>query len=110
MPATFGIATQVATTSMVAIAATAVTGSKVRRLDIRAANVHGSADANISWELYNGSTSITRGKNFPVPFNTAGSAPDLETGLVVPTGWSVRIQASAASAVEVSVAWVEDDA
>lgn len=97
------------TTTLTDIPNTPVTGSKVRRYDVRATNV-GAADAYVNLVLTDGTTVINRAKNFPVPYQTSGSAPDLENGLVVPTGWKLRASASASSVVEISVTQIEDDA
>lgn len=89
----------------------AVPSGKVRRLDIRAANV-GAADAFCDVYLLDPLTTNSgyRAKNYPVPYQAAGSAPDMEQGLVLPAGWKVQVRASAAAAVSFTMAIVEDDA
>lgn len=74
----------------------------VRTYDLRFANV-GAADATGDVVLTDGTTVITRAKNFPVPFNQPGSAPDMEQKLVVPAGWKLQAKASATSSVEASL-------
>lgn len=96
------------TTSLADLTAAPASG-KVRRYDVRAANV-GSADAYVDLVLTDGTTTINRAKNYPVTYQAAGSAPDLESGVLVPAGWKLRAKASASSAVEVSAFGVEADA
>lgn len=99
--------TAVCTTSFADITVAPATG-KVRKLDIRAANV-GAADATVSLTITDGTTTINRLATYPVPFNSSGSAPDLELGLMLPAGWKARAKASAGSTIEVSVTGIEAD-
>lgn len=74
---------------------------KVRTFDVRFANV-GAADGYASLVLTNGVLTIQRAKNYPVPFQQAGSAPDMEQKIIVPAGWKVQTMASANGVVEAS--------
>lgn len=82
---------------------------KVRTYSIRAANVT-SADATVSLQLTNGATTINRAINYPVPYGASGSAPDLESQIVVPAGWYFQAKSTGSSLVEVSATGVEADA
>lgn len=82
---------------------------KVRTYSIRACNVT-AADATVDLLLTNGTTSINRAKSYPVPFQAAGSAPDLELQVVIPSGWKFQAKSTASSLVEVSATGVEADA
>lgn len=109
MAATIITPTQYVCTTGLADAIAAVAASKVRRYDVRAANI-GAADATVDLVLTNGAIVNYRAKNYPVPYNNAASAPDLENGLIIPTGWKLQAKASAGSTVELSITGVEDDA
>lgn len=107
---------QVATTALVDLgnAATPATvpANKERTVTIRAANI-GAADAYVDLYLVDtvtGANSHYRVKNYPVPYQTPGSAPDLESRLLIPAGFKVQIQASAAAVVAVSLTGFERDA
>lgn len=76
--------------------------SKVRAYAVRFANV-GAADAYGDLVMTDGTTVINRAKNFPVLYQSSGSAPDMEERIVVPAGWKLRAKASANSTVEASV-------
>lgn len=96
------------TTTLTDITAATPAG-KVRTYDVRYANV-GVADAYADLVLTDGVTVINRAKNYPVPYQAVGSAPDIEQGVVIPAGWKLRGKASANAAVEASVTGVEADA
>jgi len=98
-----------ALTTSLADLTSAVSTGKVRRYDVRFANV-GAADAYADLVLTDGLTTINRAKNYPVPYQQPGSAPDMEQVIVVPAGWKLRAKASASSAVEASVTGIEADA
>ncbi len=107
---------QVATTALVDLgnAATPATvpASKERVVDVRAANI-GAADAFVDLYLVDtvtGANSGWRVRNYPVPYQVAGAAPDLEQRLLIPAGFKLQIQASAPGAVAVSVTGHERDA
>jgi hypothetical protein len=87
----------------------ATPAGKVRRYDVRYANV-GVADAYGDLVLTDGVTVINRAKSYPVPYQAAGSAPDIEQGIVVPAGWKLRGKSSLATTLEASVIGVEADA
>lgn len=82
---------------------------KVRAFTLRAANV-AAADAYAHVRVANGVTSGRRAINFPVPYEAAGSAPDMEQSFAVPAGWYLEVMASANNAVEFTLSTVEDDA
>lgn len=96
------------TTSLADLMSAPATG-KVRRVDVRFANV-GTADTFADLVLTDGSTTIYRAKNYPVPYENAGSAPDVEQGLVVPAGWKLQAKALAGTTVEASYTGIEADA
>lgn len=95
------------TTSLADLTANVGVG-KVRRYDVRFANV-GAADAYADLVLTDGTTVIYRAKEYPVPYRQPGSAPDMEQGIVVPAGWKLRAKASAGTTVEASVTGIEAD-
>lgn len=82
---------------------------KVRRYDIRFANV-GIADGLGSLQLTNGTVVINRAITYPVPFQAAGSAPDMEIGILLPAGWFFQARATAVGVIEASAYGVESDA
>lgn len=95
--------------------AAATPTGKVRTATIRFANIHASADATA--DVYVVDTSVAanandnyRARNYPVPFSTTGSAPDMERTVVLVAGQKLQFRASAASSVAVSIEWVQDDA
>lgn len=81
---------------------------KVRRYDVRFANV-GSADGYGDLVLTDGATVINRAKNYPVPYQGVGSAPDMESGVLVPAGWKLQAKANAVTTIEASATGVEAD-
>lgn len=101
-------ASVVCTTSLADLFSNVATG-KVRKINVRAANV-GAAAANLDLTLYNGTTTVYRCKNYPVGYNDTTAAPDVESGLVIPAGWRIQVKASAGSNIEVSYDGVEADA
>lgn len=79
-------------------------------IDIRTAN-SGTADGTVDLFLVdtNGvGVNHYRAKNFPVPFSTVGSAPDMEQKLVLSAGWKVQMRASAAATVTASMTGIQD--
>lgn len=90
---------------------TVVPAGKVRSYTLRAANI-GSADAYAHVRITKGATVGRRAINFPVKYQSAESAPDLESQgvLILPAGWQFEVMASAASAIEFTLSGVEDDA
>lgn len=76
--------------------------NKVRTLDVRFANV-GGEDAFGDLVITNGTTVINRAKNYPVPYKQVGSAPDMESKIIVPAGWKLQGKASAGLMVEASI-------
>lgn len=75
---------------------------KVRTFNVRYANV-GADAAYGDLVLTDGTVIITRAKNYPVPYQKAGSAPDMEEGIVVPAGWKLQGKASAGLVVQASI-------
>lgn len=81
-----------------------------RSVDVRFLNI-GSADAY--GDLYvvdtgNGSNSGYRLRNFPVPYQQAGSAPDFERRFVLTAGQKLQIRGSNTNVVGVSAVFVDD--
>lgn len=74
---------------------------KIRIVKVRFANV-GAADAYGNLVITNGVTSIQRAKNYPVPYQQSGSAPDMEEPIELPPGWKIQAMASANGVVEAS--------
>lgn len=109
MPATILAPVKHAVGTTLADSIAAVGANLVRRYDVRAVNV-GSSDATVDLVLTDGATVSYRARNYPVPFNSVNSAPDLENGLIVPAGWKLQARASAANTVELSITGVQDDA
>lgn len=106
---------QLATTGLVDLGNAAtpaiVPAGKERTVSIRACN-DGSALAYVDLYLVDTVTlanSIRRLRNFPIPYQEAGSAPDLEDGLVIPAGMKLQVQASANNAVAISMTGYERD-
>lgn len=79
-----------------------VAAGKIRKCNVRFANV-GAANGYGHLFMTNGTVTITRAKNYPVPFQDPGSAPDMEQAIEVPPGWKLQVQASANGVVEASV-------
>lgn len=109
MAATILTPVNLACTNSYADLTAAPASGKVRRYDIRAANVT-TVDATVDLVLTNGSTTINRALKYPVPYSAAGSAPDLEQAIVVPAGWKFQARSTGSSLVEVSATGVEADA
>lgn len=86
----------------------ATPSNKVRSLDVRFANI-GTADGYADLVLTNGTIVINRAKNYPIPYQEPGSAPDMEQKIVVPAGWKLQAKASANTTVEASATGVEAD-
>lgn len=86
----------------------ATPAGKVRSWNVRFANV-GAADAYGDLVITNGVVVITRAKNYPVPYQSAGSAPDMEQKLVLPEGWKIQAKASAGVTIEASADCIEAD-
>lgn len=90
----------------------AVPVGKERVVDVRA-SCEGAADAYVDLYLVDVATpanSVRRVRNYPVPYQSAGSAPDLERGLLIPAGFKLQVQASANAAVAISMTGHERDA
>lgn len=92
-----------------------VPAGKKARIDLRACNIHASNDGYADVYLVDPNTAANandgyRCRNFPVPFQQAGSAPDLEYGLPMVAGMALQVRASAAATVAFSLSGVEDDA
>lgn len=82
---------------------------KIRSWTVRFANV-GSESGYGDLVLTDGTTVITRAKNYPVPYQQAGSAPDMEERLTLAAGWKIQAKASASVTVEASGIYTEIDA
>lgn len=82
--------------------------NKVRSLDVRFTNV-GAASGYGDLVLTNGTIIIDRAKNYPVPYQDAGSAPDMEQKIVLPAGWKLQAKASATNTVQASATGIEAD-
>ena len=84
--------------------------NKVRTWHVRFANVgaeNAFADLNV---ITPSAVSVPRAKNYPVPYQQAGSAPDIEDGkLVLKAGHKLQAKASASSVVMASAYYVEAD-
>ena len=82
------------------------------RLDLRATNITnpGAAGAANVWVKDNvtPANSGYRTRNLDIPFNQAGSAVDLEYGLVVTAGMEIQISASVVDAIAFSASGVKD--
>ncbi len=85
-----------------------VPAGKMRRLDLRAANIAAGSDANADVYVYDGANSGYRCKTYPVPFNQIGSTPDLEFGLLLAGGQRLQIRASAEDKIAFSLSQSED--
>lgn len=95
-------------------AAAATPAGKVRTAWVRFANV---AAVDAAADLYVVDTGVAanandgyRVKNYPVPYNAPGSAPDMERRLILTAGQKLQGKAGNANSVAVSIEWVEDDA
>jgi len=108
MPATIPNPVKLALTTALQDLTAAVGAAKVRSYDVRVANI-GAADAYVDLVMTDGVTIIYRAKNYPVPYQQAGSAVDLELKLLVPTGWKLQAKASANATLEASAVSVEAD-
>ena len=86
----------------------ATPAGKVRTWYVRFANV-GADAAYGDLVITNGTIVINRVKNYPVPYQQAGSAPDMEEKLMLPAGWKIQAKASATGFVEASAFCVEAD-
>ena len=109
MSASVAVPVKLALTATLQDLGNATPAGKVRSWDIRFANV-GAADASADLVITDGTTVITRAKNYPVPYNQPGSAPDMEQKLTLPAGWKVQAKASGTLAIEASGTFVEADA
>lgn len=109
MPATILAPVKLALTTSLQELTSATPPGKVRRYDVRFANV-GSADGYGDLVLTDGTTSINRAAGYPVTYRGVGSAPDMENGLIVPAGWKLQAKALATGTIEASVTGVEADA
>jgi hypothetical protein len=90
----------------------AVPAGKVWRVDLRACNI-AAADAYADVYINDTGTPANSGyrcKNYPVPYLQAGSAPDLEYGLILTAGQQLQIRASAINAIAFSLSPVQTDA
>jgi hypothetical protein len=86
--------------------------NKKARIDLRACNIHGSQDGYA--DVYIDDPDVPansgyRARNFYIPFQQVGSAPDLEYGLVLTENLKVQIRASGANTIAFSLTGVEDD-
>lgn len=95
--------------------AAATPPNRVRTAWVRFTNIHASSEA--SADLYIVDTGVGanandgyRTRNYPIPFNHVNSSPDIEQKVVLTAGQKFQGRASLASAVGVSIEWVEDDA
>lgn len=87
---------------------------KVRTAWVRFAAV-GNAAANADLKIVDtgvaaGANDGYRLRNYPVPYNEAGSAPDGEQRLVLTALQKLQHRASDNGKVGISIEWVEDDA
>lgn len=109
MSATIGAPLKLALTTALQDLTPATPAGKVRSYDVRFANV-GGADGYGDLVLTDGTTTINRAKNYPVPYQKPGSSPDMENGLKVPAGWKLQAKASASTTIEASTTFIETDA
>lgn len=107
MPAVFVGPIKLTLTTSLADIGTVVDATKVRTVDLRICNI-GAADANVDVYLVDGTNNHYRAKNFPIPYNTSNSAPDLEQSFPITAGWKIQLRASAGSTLEASMTYVED--
>lgn len=109
MSATILVPVKLALTTTLQDLTVVTPANKVRSYDIRFANV-GAADAYADLVVTDGTTVITRAKNYPIPYQQAGSAPDMEQKIILPAGWKIQAKASATVSIEASAIGVEADA
>lgn len=102
MPATFPNPVVLAVTTVLSDLGVVTPAGKVRKVDVRFSNI-GSADAYGDLVVTNGSITLQRAKNYPVPFQAAGSAPDMELQLILPAGFKLQARASANSTIEAGI-------
>jgi hypothetical protein len=92
----------------------AVAAGKKRRVDLRACNINGAAaDTLVDVYLKDNNTPANSGyrcRNFYLPYGQAGSAPDLEYGLVLTAGMELQVRCGDANSAAFSLTGVEDDA
>jgi hypothetical protein len=103
MSATFLAPTKLALTLDLQDLTPVTPDNKVRTYDVRFINV-GSANGTADLVMTDGTNVVTCAQTYPVPFNQAGSAPDMEQGIVVPAGWKLQAKASATLTVTARVA------
>lgn len=108
MSASFPNLVRLALTTTLQDLGTATPSNKIRTAKVRYANV-GAGDASADLVVTDGTTVITRAKNYPIPYNQAGSAPDMEEKLFLPVGWKIQGKASANNVVEASLEIIEAD-
>jgi hypothetical protein len=83
-----------------------VPANKIARLNLRATNIHASADQTADVYIEDpvtGANSGYRARNHPIPFSQAGSSVDLERGLVLTEGLRLKVRGSANDAVGFSL-------
>lgn len=107
MSATFPDLAKLPLTTTLQDLTTATPAGKVRKWKVRFANV-GAADAYGDLVATNGTIVIDRAKNYPVPYQHPGSAPDLET-ITLPPGWKLQAKASANGFIQASAEPIEVD-
>ena len=87
----------------------AVPAAKVRSYWLRAVLNTGVATVYAQWRLNNGTLNMIRGPaaGYPITYQAADSAPDLEQNLLLPAGWYLEVLALN---VTFTLTGVEDDA
>lgn len=86
----------------------AVGGSKVRTVNLRATLNTGTATVMAIWRLNNGTTTIDLCLlGFPVTYQDTGAAPDLERLLPIPAGWYLEVKGTGITFTQTGF---EDDA
>lgn len=102
------LATQAVTTTPTAILTNAADSSVTLRLvTLFVSNVNGTTPADITVDVFDGTTARRLGLTIAVPADTTVLPVIRDALLYIPAGWSVRLTASANSALEAVASYEE---